>query len=157
MIKTEDLNERHLTGEINVAQLLKESVGSSRNYDIDTIIAEQPEGSIKGKVTLIRTGQGILVRGNLDVQVELICSRCLKAFPYSMNFTVEEEIHPTIDISSGLPLDLCQESEGLIIDKNHVLDLGELIRQYILLSLPMKPLCQPECAGVKEMKSYGST
>lgn len=157
MIKTEDLNERHLTGEINIAQLLKESVGSSRNYDIDTIIAEQPEGSIKGKVTLIRTGQGILVRGNLDVQVELICSRCLKAFPYSMNFTVEEEIHPTIDISSGLPLDLCQESEGLIIDKNHVLDLGELIRQYILLSLPMKPLCQPECAGVKEMKSYGST
>ena len=157
MIKTEDLNERHLTGEINVAQLLKESVGSSRNYDIDTIIAEQPEGSIKGKVTLIRTGQGILVRGNLDVQVELVCSRCLKAFPYSMNFTVEEEIHPTIDISSGLPLDLCQESEGLIIDKNHVLDLGELIRQYILLSLPMKPLCQPECAGIKEMKSYGST
>lgn len=157
MVKGEDLNERHLTGEINVAQLLKESVGSSRNYDIDTIIAEQPEGSIKGKVTLIRTGQGILVRGNLDVQVELICSRCLKAFPYSMNFTVEEEIHPTIDISSGLPLDLCQESEGLIIDKNHVLDLGELIRQYILLNLPMKPLCQPECAGIKEMKSYGST
>jgi len=157
MIKIEDLNERHLTGEINIAQLLKESVGSSRNYDIDTIIAEQPEGSIKGKVTLIRTGQGILVRGNLDVQVELVCSRCLKAFPYSMNFTVEEEIHPTIDISSGLPLDLCQESEGLIIDKNHVLDLGELIRQYILLSLPMKPLCQPECAGIKEMKSYGST
>jgi len=157
MIKIEDLNERHLTGEINVAQLLKESVGSSRDYDIDAIIAEQPEGSIKGKVTLIRTGQGILVRGNLDIQVELICSRCLKAFPYSMNFTVEEEIHPTIDISSGLPLDLCQESEGLIINKNHVLDLGELIRQYILLNLPMKPLCQPECAGIEEMKSYGST
>jgi uncharacterized protein len=157
MMKVEDLNKSHLPGAINVAQLLKDPIGSSRNYEIDTIIAEQPEGSITGKVTLIRTGQGILVRGSLNVQVELVCSRCLKAFPYPTNFAIEEEVHPSIDISSGLPLDLCQESEGFIIDKNHVLDLGELIRQYILLNLPMKALCQPDCAGIKEMKLYGST
>jgi len=144
MMKVEDLNKSQLTGAINVAQLLKDPTGSSRNYDVNTIIEKQPEGSIEGEITLIHTGQGILVRSKLSVQVELVCGRCLKRFP-------------TIDISSGLPLHLSEESEGFTIDKNHVLDLGELIRQYILLNLPMKPLCRPDCAGIKEMKVYGST
>jgi uncharacterized protein len=157
MMKVEDLNKSHLIGAINVAQLLKDSTGSSRNYDVNTIIEKQSEGSIKGEITLIHTGQGILVRSKLSVQVELICSRCLKRFPYSTNFAIEEEFRPTTDISSGLPLYLSEESEGFTIDKNHVLDLGELIRQYILLNLPMKPLCRPDCTGIKEMKVYGST
>ncbi|PIW40636.1 MAG: metal-binding protein [Chloroflexi bacterium CG_4_10_14_0_8_um_filter_46_9] len=157
MMKVEDLNKSQLTGAINVAQLLKDPTGSSRNYDVNTIIEKQPEGSIEGEITLIHTGQGILVRSKLSVQVELVCGRCLKRFPYSINFAIEEELRPTIDISSGLPLHLSEESEGFTIDKNHVLDLGELIRQYILLNLPMKPLCRPDCAGIKEMKVYGST
>jgi len=152
----EKLKKRHLKGLINVAQLLRESVGSSRNYDIDEVIDEQVKGSVKGRVTLIRSGQGILVRGELTAEVELICSRCLNAFLCPLSFNIEEEFLPTVDVSSGLLLSLPEESAGFTIDNNHMLDLGELIRQYSLLNLPMKPLCQPDCAAIKE-SSYGLT
>ena len=142
---------------VNVAQLLKEPVGSSRSYDIDEVIDEPAAGCVKGKIMLVRSGQGILVLGKLTAELELICSRCLNAFLCPISFTIEEEFLSTVDVSSGLPLFLPQESDGFTIDSNHMLDLGKLICQYVLLNLPMKPLCRPDCAGIKEMNSYGST
>ena len=37
-------------------------------------------------------------------------------------------------------------SRTMTIDQ--VLDLSEAVRQYALLALPMKPLCQEDCAGL---------
>jgi uncharacterized protein len=146
-MEVEQLQRGHLVGLVNVAQLLSGPVGSSRDYDIGSIIKGQSKDFIDGVVTLIYTNQGILVRGKLSARVELVCSRCLKVFPYRLNFNVEQEFLTAAS----------EESEGFTIDNNHILDLGELIRQYILLNLPMKPLCRPDCAGMKEMKLYGST
>ena len=156
-MKVDELGENQLKGLVNVAQLLKEPTGSSRSYDASEVIKGQPPGFIQGSIALTHAGQGILVQGKLSAKVELVCSRCLKPFPYSLNFSLEEEFLPTIDVSSGLPLSLPEEAEGFTINGNHILDLGEVIRQYILLNLPMKPLCQPDCAGIKEMKRYASS
>jgi uncharacterized protein len=141
----------HSEGLVNVAQLLKEPVGSTRKYNIREIINEQVENSVKGELTLVRSGQGILVQGELAVKVPLVCSRCLNAFLGCVIFTIEEESLPTTDVSSGLPVALSQESPNCTIDSNHMLDVGEIIRQYTLLSLPMKPLCRPDCTGIREM------
>jgi len=142
---------------VNVAQLLKEPVGSSRSYDISGIINEQIEASVEGKIILIRSGRGVLVQGKLAAEVKLLCSRCLANFLCPISFTVEEEFLPIVDVSSDLALSLPEKSDGFTIDINGILDLGELIRQYTLLNLPMKPLCRPDCAGIKEMNSYGTT
>jgi uncharacterized protein len=34
------------------------------------------------------------------------------------------------------------------IDEHHILDLTEAIRQYTVLAVPMKPLCNENCAGL---------
>jgi len=142
---------------VNVAQLLKEPVGSSRSYDISGIIKEQIEASVEGKIILIHSGRGVLVQGKLAAEIKLICSRCLKNFLCPISFTMEEEFLPIVDVSSDLALSLSEESDGFTIDVNGILDLGELIRQYTLLNLPMKPLCRPDCIGIKETNSYGAT
>ena len=142
---------------INVAQLLKEPVGSKRSYDIDEVIEEQPVGSVEGKIMLVHSGQGVLVRGKLTAEVELTCSRCLNVFLCPISFTIEEEFLPTHDVSNGLPLSLPPDLDGFTIDSNHMLDLGKLIRQYVLLNLPTKPLCKSDCAGIEGMNLYGST
>lgn len=150
-MKVEKITESHFKGLINVAQLLKEPVGSSRKYDIPQIGNEQAESSIEGELTLVRSGQGILVRGQLAIKVGLVCSRCLNVFPSSVNLNIEEDFLATTDVFDGLPLASCEESPNSTIDSNHMLDVGEAIRQYTLLNLPMKPLCRPDCAGIKEM------
>jgi len=150
-MKVQRMTGSHFEGLVNVAQLLKEPIGSSRKYNIYDIITEQVENSVEGELTLVRSGQGILVRGGLAVKVPLLCSRCLNVFPGCVVFTIEEESLPTTDVFNGLPLPLSQESPNCTIDSNHMLDVGEIIRQYTLLNLPMKPLCRPDCNGIREI------
>ena len=37
-------------------------------------------------------------------------------------------------------------SVGSMLSGYHVLDLTEAMRQYILIAIPMKPLCREDCA-----------
>jgi uncharacterized protein len=71
-----------------------------------------------------------------------------------MSFAAEEEFLPISDDSA---LSSPEQSGEFTIDDNNILDLGELIRQYVLLNLPMKPLCRPDCPGMKEENSNAAT
>jgi len=142
---------------INIAQLLKEPVGSSQSHDISGTIGEEVEGFVEGKAKVIRISRGVLVQCKLTAEVKLICSRCLNTFLCPISFTAEEEFLPISDVSGDLAPSLLEQSEGFTIDNKNVLDLSELIRQYMLLNLPMKPLCRPDCPGMKEANSHGAT
>jgi len=135
--------------QINVSQLLKESIGAKRNYQVAEIVdsAGSP-GMVEGEVRLLRTDRGILARGRLNTEVEVTCSRCLSLFRCPVAINIEEEYFPTTDVVSGARLSLPEESCSFTIDEHHILDLSEAIRQYALLSIPMKPLCREDCAGL---------
>jgi uncharacterized protein len=137
--------------EVNVAQLLKEGIGSVRDYEVDGVIDVTGDGSkspVHGKLTLTRTDRSILVKGVIESEVELTCSRCLSPFrcPLSLNF--EEEFFPTTDIISGAALPPSGDLDHFTIDERHILDLTEALRQGLLVAIPMKPLCGEDCAGL---------
>lgn len=138
--------------EINVSQLLKEPIGSSRKYKIDEaldIAEDKRDSAVSGEISLLKTQRGILVRTGLHTELELTCSRCLSAFRYPLDISFEEEYIQTIDVKSGLPLEPPGEPLGsFTIDAHHIIDLREAVRQYALLLIPMKPLCREECAGL---------
>ena len=136
--------------QVNVAQLLKQAAGASRSYKIDDTLSfeELAEYHVQGEVELIRTERGILVRGVFSGKSCLMCSRCLTSFDYPLIFKIEEEFFPSIDVISGVPLSLADDSTAFTVDEHHVLDLSEAMRQYSLLAIPMKPLCRPDCAGL---------
>ena len=153
-MRIEDLNVKPFESLINVAQLLSEPVGSSQSYCIDELVDEQAGGLVQGKITLIHSGNGVLVRAELTVKVELTCSRCLNDFVYPVNSHIEEEFFSAADVPSASFFP--EDSTELTIDNHNMLDLGEIIRQNTLLNLPMKPICRPDCTGIKEVISYGS-
>jgi uncharacterized protein len=136
--------------EINVAQLLKSPIGSTRSYDIDeTVKTGDGSSPVRGVVTLLRTNRGILVTGKLDTDVELTCSRCLGRFRQPLALQVEEEYFPTMDVLTGAPVAVPDDEPGAFtIDDNNILDLGEAVRQYSLMATPMKPLCRADCPGI---------
>ncbi len=135
--------------EINVSQLLKAPVGSTRDFEVDeTIEILGSESEIGGQVRLMRTGRGILASGSLHTEVEAICSRCLASFSCPLAFSFEEEYYPTIDVNTGAPLAVPDEPGCFTINENHILDLTEAMRQYAILAIPMKPLCRDDCAGL---------
>jgi len=134
----------------NVAQLLKRATGSSRRYQMREGIEGIDPGLIireplVGQIEIVRTADGILVRGELTTAVELQCDRCLEPFIQKVEFKIEEEFHPAIDMSTEAQLPYDEEETR--IDEHHILDLTELIRQSIFLALPMHPVCQLDCLG----------
>jgi uncharacterized protein len=137
--------------DMNVSQLLRDPIGSTRDFRIDEtidIIGEGKSHKIQGKCSLMRLQNSILVKCVLNTEVELTCSRCLSTFRHPLKFKFVEEFLPTIDILSGAPMPPPEESGVFTIDEQHTLDLTEAVRQYSLLNIPIKALCKKDCAGL---------
>jgi uncharacterized protein len=135
----------------NVAQLLKEPIGSTRTYQLEQTFtgSQRIVDSARGQVRLMRTHQGILVAGELNIAVTLACSRCLDPFERCSTIAIEEEYFPTVDINTGKSVSLPENTDdGLRIDSSHIIDLSEALRQYAITEEPMKPLCQEHCRGL---------
>jgi uncharacterized metal-binding protein YceD (DUF177 family) len=72
-----------------------------------------------------------------------------------VRFEIEENFRPLTEVQSGrfihpddfegTSADL--EDEALLIDEQHMLDLGEIVRQSLWLATPMVPGCNWEGAG----------
>ena len=137
--------------EINVSQLIKSPVGTTKDYALDDVVditEAGVESQVKGEVKLIRTNRSVLVKGTLRTELKLGCNRCLKPFTQKLNLRIEEEYFPTIDVVTGVPVELPDEPDLFTIDEHHILSLVEAVRQYALLAIPMKPLCRKNCRGL---------
>ncbi|MBI5649884.1 MAG: DUF177 domain-containing protein [Chloroflexi bacterium] len=138
----------------NIAQLLKDHTGETRQYTLHEEIEGLdpdivPLSALDGMIHLIRTTDGVFVTGKLHCSLELACARCLEPFALPLRFTLEEEFHSTLDILTGVFLPRTEEFEPATqIDEHHEIDLSEVIRQNILLALPLHAICRSQCAGL---------
>ena len=130
--------------QINVSQLLKEPIGSSRTYHIEEQVNRDNINSIAGDVLLIRTNRAIIITGKMTASLKVVCSRCLKPVDCEVHFNFEEEAIP----GPGEDSSSINQNDNLTIDEGHILDLSEMIRQYAWLTAPAKPLCRLDCAGI---------
>jgi uncharacterized protein len=136
---------------VNVAQLLKEPVGATRIVEIhldrfplaEDIRAHQVEAEVR----LTRVAAGVLADGWVRGLAELECVRCLDPFDAPFEGEFDAEFLPSIDVRTGLPLPPPADEETFVIDHNHELDLGDVLRQVAIVALPMQPICREECAG----------
>ena len=137
--------------DMNVSQLLRDPIGSTRDYHIDEVVDITGDGNdqkIQGDCHLLRTQRSILVKCVLRTEAELTCCRCACQFRHPLKIKFEEEFYPTLDAQTGTPLPPPEEPGVFTIDAQHTLDLKEAVRQYYLLAVPMKALCKKDCAGL---------
>jgi len=139
--------------QINVAQLLKWPVGTTRIHPIDTdqplqLDDERTVTLTGGRVRLDRIDMGILARGDAEGTVILECGRCVEPYEAAIKVHFEEEFAPSIEVHTGAPLPAPEDDLIFVIDGNHILDLSEALRQNMLVALPISPICSPSCAGL---------
>jgi uncharacterized protein len=140
--------------QFNVAQLLKEGVGSRRSYSLDETFEALPETGttrVRGEITLTCIDKGIWVSGSIETNASSLCGRCLTLAEYPVRFRVDEEYLSMVEIDSGAPIrvpELEVKEGAFTLDSHHTLDLAEAVRQYVIINLPMKPLCRQNCAGL---------
>ena len=134
----------------NVAQLMKEGIGSTRHYQVDEQAesgGSVPTGRVLGNVRLMRTDKGIWVSGRLDAAAVCQCSRCLREYRQPVRITIDDEFAAPLE---GLVFEpwLEGEEDEFLIGSDQILDITEAVRQYSYLDIPMKPTCGDDCAGL---------
>jgi uncharacterized protein len=152
---TEGGQQRELRNDtaVNVVGLLKGQTGATRSYRLllDTFEAdgETIARDISGDVRLTRLRDAIIASVSAAGVVPMICARCLREYDQPFEVDFDEEYRQTVDVRTGFDLGGEPIEEDLVsrIDENHELDLREPLRQEILVALPMRPDCGPECPG----------
>lgn len=137
---------------INIAALLKEPVGSVREFAVEIdrfeLDADLIATGIAGQVRLTRLQDEVLVDAKLRADVGLECDRCLREYlqPVSVHFAAEYQ--PTIDVYSGRAVrEIDDETDRFFITEHHEVDLAEPMRQELIVALPMVAVCGPDCPG----------
>lgn len=100
-------------------------------------------GPVSVELKVTNTGDAYLVAGSFSVDVQLRCSRCLEPLNTTLEASCEEEFLKTPHF--GDEEDLLEEH---YVAEGNELDTTNLIREALLISLPMKVVCSPDCPGL---------
>lgn len=108
---------------------------------------EFADGSIAATVRLEKHGKDILVRGRIQGHLQLGCSRCLENF--------QEQVAGDFDLllvpgpgPAGREEELSAPDLDLDYYAGDVLNLEAILREQIILLVPLKPLCTEDCKGI---------
>lgn len=102
---------------------------------------------VTGTVTVERTAATVHVAGRLTTTAPLTCGRCLVPYRQDLAVTVHEEFAIAgggRDVHGALGA----EDFVLPLGPEPVLDVAEVVRQHLLLALPMVPVCRADCRGL---------
>ena len=107
---------------------------------------------VRGKMIVSSTGRVLLLEGAVDTEIEQMCYRCGITYrqPVHAEFQEEFVIRPAQAHGQGPRIEEEEEApeSRLFIENTLDLNLDELLRQSILLALPLKPLCEDDCRGL---------
>ncbi|MFZ5453462.1 MAG: YceD family protein [Thermodesulfobacteriota bacterium] len=103
---------------------------------------------IKGTVRLEKHGRDILVRGTLQGHLQLACSRCLESYEAPVEADFDLLLAPAPGRVSAEAEELSAADLDVDYYSGEVLDLEPIIREQIILLVPLKPLCREDCRGI---------
>jgi DUF177 domain-containing protein len=137
-IETKEIGPEGLT--------ISRSIGGFRLPLVDGDEIQVDAVQLSGELTKGR--DGISFTGRIRTSTHLSCSRCLEEYPFPLD--------------SPFDLFYTTAPEGVAGDDNRMdndmitrvhydgvrIDLRALLSEQIYLSLPLKPLCRPDCLGL---------
>jgi len=106
------------------------------------------EGQVQARLRVVRHDDNVLVQGVGEGRIRGECARCLEPCnqPLAAEFTVYAERRPEGGVR-GLDREL-EADRYLCFHDGVRLELGEAVREALLLALPLRLLCRPECKGL---------
>lgn len=123
--------------------LLKEGPGYSRDIPLNEPVLEVADDltvhDLAGTLALTRTPQGLYVVGRLKANLPSECSLCLTPLQQAVTSRFSELYH--------FPPEDAPE-DGQVIPEDMNLDFSAVVREDMLLSVPIRQLCRPDCKGL---------
>jgi len=128
---------------LNVGFIIHETIGYSRDFPFNfpevRISPDLVLADLEGVVRVTRTAQGLLVQVNLSGLVPTECVRCLVDF--------SQRLHVDYVDLYAFTRDAMTEA-GLLVPDTGKINLAPVLREEMLLAMPIRPLCRPDCKGL---------
>jgi uncharacterized protein len=129
----------------NVGFLLNQPIGTSRDIHFDfpnLRLVELELTNFRGVVHLSRTPQGLLAQCDFTASLSAECVRCLVDFGQTLNTTFSELFAYK---TRGM------DESGLVVPEDGNIDLEPIVYEYLLLEIPINPVCREDCKGLCEV------
>lgn len=127
---------------LNVGFIVSQSIGYSREFHFDfpqILIQDLQLDNFTGLTRISRTPQGLLVQSKFNCTMDQQCVRCLNDFQQPLE----------VDFSDLYAFSSRSVSEsGLIVPEDNNIDLEPLVYEYMLIEIPISPVCRPDCKGL---------
>src|SRR5919199_2180635 len=103
-----------------------------------------PEGAeVRLRLRLESVMEGVLVSGEVDVPVTGSCARCLEP----IEDTLELDVQELFAYEGSTTEATSEEDEVRRVEGEHI-DLEPMVRDLVVLGLPLAPTCTEDCAGL---------
>ncbi|RJQ53344.1 MAG: DUF177 domain-containing protein [Nitrospiraceae bacterium] len=141
------VNSRDSDMKIRVPDIPEE--GLLQEADLPVVINDHTgPGIAHVLIKIFRFGKRLLVEGAVRTSVTVKCSRCLKDSLLPLDLTFREEYLPAEEPGGGKEQELTNKDLDLGFYTDDELDVTELVKEQVLLAVPMKPLCRDDCPGL---------
>lgn len=117
---------------------------------VDT--ASKTDANMESVVSIDKTKLGLDIQkadeeffcqGQLEADATVECARCLEQFKQKLIDSTDFIVTP-FKQEGGI----IDDEDRVYYDANLRADLWEIVRQTIILALPLKPLCREDCQGL---------
>lgn len=117
--------------------------------DLGTVVIGVPQGStLELDLRLESVMEGVLVSGNVHAELTGECARCLEPVTDELDVTLTElYVYPERAKSAEEAGD-DEEAEEVHELVGELLDLEPALRDTVVMALPFRPLCTPDCKGL---------
>lgn len=102
-------------------------------------------GPIRSEVTVHKLGESLSATGRSRGRLRMSCGRCLAPFEADLSADY------SFVLQKGRPRSLSGDEDETLVwidDRGDQIDLGTEVKDYLLLEVPVKPLCREDCAGL---------
>ncbi len=107
-------------------------------WNIEDVEPEESLGTLELAVNL--DDIAVLCSGRLDAYFQTPCARCLEPSRFSISADILREYTWSPDPAS--------EEQREVISQSGELDIFDAVQEAVILSIPCKPLCSPDCTGI---------
>lgn len=138
--------------ELNLEEALEAPVAVSHRLEVPTGRLERPELLSLEPVAftgILQKGDpGLVLTGELSVAGLIACARCLAPVPFSHSSEVSWLFAPSHRRPTDEETELTTSDLDIVWYDGLVVPFDPLVEEQLLLELPMKPLCRPDCLGL---------
>ncbi|HYK20639.1 MAG TPA: DUF177 domain-containing protein [Pyrinomonadaceae bacterium] len=99
-----------------------------------------------GKVRV--AGNEVFVNGHIDARAQVECDRCLQPVELPVNTDFALDYISGAEYESTAAAELTEADLSLSVFDGKAIDIDEIVKEQILLTVPARTLCRDDCKGI---------